>query len=114
MQQASSLVMSIGVLVLLTWVIVYAAVRPTVSYDQAAAQYSVIFGVGTTYQQAYGRVIKAGGIPMRPGTFDFVIIAASADHDFSKKIKKQGAYFVFSPIIKGGCFIENKTPFKKI
>lgn len=109
-------ILSIGtsclVICLLVGLLAYASVRP-VAAANAEAQYAVIFTPGTPHIEAITKTIAAGGVPVRTGKFDFIIIATSKNKDFKQSVKKTGAAFLFSAIIKGACSVDNKTAFAR-
>ena len=75
-------------------------------------QYAAIFHPTKLRAEVYGDIIGADGVPVRYGVWDFVVVSASQDPDHKNKLYKQGALFVFSPLILGGCNSIDKTTFK--
>ena len=100
------------VICLLVGLLAYASVRPADASD-GTAQYAVIFTPGTPHAEAIKKTVMAGGTPVRTGKFDFIIIATSENKDFEQSVKKTGAAFLFSAIIKGACSVDNKTAFAR-
>ena len=105
--------MSGFVLVFLVGVLVLVSVQPGGAQEGQLREYAVVFKPGTHYRNGIDKVVRSGGVPVRSGTFEFVLIAASEDEAFLEYVKKQGAIFVFSPLVKGGCFVQNESTFKK-
>lgn len=110
---ALSLCISLSVIFMLVALLTYVAVYPEYSYQEEHNQYALIFSPKTTPSNIYQHIVDADGTPVRGGTFDFVMIAASNNPKFIENIQRLGAIFVFSPIIKGGCLIENHARFRK-
>ncbi len=104
---------SLSVLVLLVGVLAFVSSYPSYSANSKYEQYAVVFPPDTGYEQAMGEVMSSGGLPVRVGSFDFIVIAASDDRDFTDHVKEKGAVFVFSPLIKGGCITKNKAAFRQ-
>lgn len=91
----------------------YASIRPQSREDGSNTQYAVMFKPNVSHLNRFKKIVRAGGLPVRHGTFDFIIIVATKQDDFKKTIEKEGAFFVFSPMIRGGCFIDNKARLNK-
>ena len=106
-----SLLLSCSFLIMMLGVIFYASLRP--EKENPNAQYAVIFLPSTSHIETFVNVINAGGLPIRSGAFDFIIIASSDDPDFRKKIEDRKPWLVISAIIKGNCLKANKTAFRK-
>lgn len=100
-------------LVLLVGILVVVSIQPDGFQDDGVHEYAVVFKPGTNHYKVIDKVLKSGGVPVRSGAFDFILIAASEDEAFLEYVKTQGAIFVFSPFVKGGCFVQNKTAFKR-
>lgn len=108
-----SVCMSLGVILFLVGILAFVSMIPDGYEDQSNKQFAVVFSPDTTREQAMSQVIESGGYPIRAGAFDFIVIAAAPQSDFQSSVKGHGALFSFSPLIKGGCIITNKTAFKK-
>jgi hypothetical protein len=94
-------------------ILTYVATIPPEAADNDFTQYAVVFSPKTENTNALQKTIEAGGFPVRSTFFDFIVITASKDHEYPLKVKEQGALMVLSPIIKGGCYIENKSRLSK-
>lgn len=112
MMKDKSVLVSLSVIFIIIGIFSYVAVYPTYDSRDNWTQYAVIFKPGTDRILNHQKVIQAGGLPVRDGTFDFIMITASEDRNFPRLMKNKGAVFVFSAIIKGGCFVENKSRFQ--
>lgn len=66
--------------------------------DQAVA---IVFAPGVTFDDALGRVMAAGGLPLRAGAFGNVVVARSDRGDFAGNLQKQGAWLLLDPILAG-------------
>ena len=75
-------------------------------------EYAVMYKLGTSQNEVVKNIVKAGGKPLRSGSFDFIAIAVSDDPDFKQTMYEQGAFVIFSPMIKGGCYTKNEAVFK--
>lgn len=100
------------VICLLIGLLAYASVRPA-DTSNGKMQYAIIFPPDTSHTEAINKTVIAGGVPVRTGKFDFIIIATSDNKDFKQSVKKTGAAFLFSAIIKGACSVDNKTAFAR-
>jgi hypothetical protein len=101
----------IGVSLLFMMVITLAmtivAIWPTTTDKpdkDAKKQFAVIYAPGTSPVESVQKLIRAGGKPVRYGAFDFIIIGATKDRNFSESAYRHGAWLVFDPAIKGSCF----------
>lgn len=106
-----SLPISMGILIIVIMIISYVSVYPSSNIDSESPEYAIYFPWGTSYQKSYNSVIQAGGIPVRSGTFDFVIVATSSDENFQYNVKQHGALFITSALIKGNCFTNDESRF---
>ena len=104
---------SILALVFLVGILVAVSITPQSIQENEMHEYAVVFKPGTNHYRVFDKVVESGGFPVRSGAFDFVLIAASADESFQSRLKEQGAVLVFSPFIKGGCFVQNRSAFKE-
>ena len=66
--------------------------------DQPVA---VVFAPGVSLDDALGRVMAAGGLPLRAGRFGNVLVARSDRDDFADNLQKQGAWLLLDPILAG-------------
>ena len=108
-----SLLASVVVLLSLVGMFAYASIYPEQELDKDFTQYAVVFSPGMSDLEIFDKIMRSGGRPIRHATFDFIVIVASDQPNFIKSIKEASAIFVFSPIIKGGCLIQNKSRFRK-
>ena len=76
------------------------------------SQYAAIFHPAKLRSEVYSNIIGADGVPVRYGIWDFVAVSASQDEEHKQKLYNQGALFVFSPLILGGCNSVDKTTFQ--
>jgi hypothetical protein len=108
-KKQESVLPSIAVIFALVGIPTYAALIPQQAVNQEQNQYAVVFPPQTSHNEALQKTIKAGGLPVRSTFFDFILITASNDEKYPLKLKEQGALLLLAPIIKGGCYIENKS-----
>jgi hypothetical protein len=109
---STSIFVSLAVLFVLIATFSYVAISPDIAADGEYSQYAVMFTPSTNYKQAFNHIVRAGGKPIRGGNLEFIMVAASKNPDFKNRVKKQGALFLFNPIILGGCSIEKRPPIK--
>ena len=81
--------------------------------DESAQQYAVVYSPGTSHIESMKKLIRAGGEPVRPGVFDFIIIGSANNEDFTKAAYRNGAWLVFDPAIRGSCLSVSKNSFVK-
>lgn len=112
-KEQKSIFISILFLIGITLIFAYAAVSISPNNDGSFKQYALVFSPNEDHNHIFRQIIKSDGRLVRDGTFNFIKIAASNSPNFHETIKKNGAIFVFSPIVRGGCFIKNKGRFKK-
>ena len=108
-----SIFISLSVILCLVAILTLVAVYPQYSYTGEQTQYAVVFPPSISPTDIYTQITTSDGTPVRSATFDFIMIAASDNPEFITNIRKLGAILVFSPIIKGGCLIENHARFRK-
>ena len=108
-RQIASIISSVIVLLFVVGIFAYASLKLPSKQEADMPQYLIVFPFKTTHMQGINAIIQAKGLPVRTGSFDFLLIAASENPNFAKDIRKQGASFIFSPIIKGGCLIQRDS-----
>lgn len=69
-----------------------------------AAQLVAVFPPWVSLDQAIGRIGAAGGVAVRTGALDSILLAQSDAPDFAKALRRAGAWLVADPIVLGGCF----------
>tara|TARA_R110002124_G_scaffold149220_1_gene315045 strand:- start:190474 stop:190824 length:351 start_codon:yes stop_codon:yes gene_type:complete len=104
-----SIFLSLAVLFALIVTFSYVAIYPDISTDGKYSEYAILFPPNTKNTEALNHITRAGGKPVRGTKFEFLMIAVSKNPEFKKQLKKQGALFLFNPIILGGCYIEKKA-----
>lgn len=109
----NSVFISLGIVLAVIALLSYVSIKPLKSNGSDMIQYAILFPPGTKHRDMFDTVVRSGARPVRGGAFEFIMIAASKDTAFKETIKRSGAVLVFSPIIKGGCIIENQGTFKK-
>ncbi len=110
-KQIISLFIPCVVMALLVLLLAFMAIKPDYKISGEYNQYGVIFSPYVNQQQSVKAIIKAGGLPLRVGNFDFIQIIASSDESFIENMYDNGAVFIFTPVIKGACYFENKSRF---
>lgn len=76
-------------------------------------QYVVIFPPSTSLAESYGYIVQAGGLPIRSGFFDNIILAKVHEQRFFDDLNKQTASIVLKSVVTGGCFSQNKAPLRQ-
>ena len=70
---------------------------------------AVLFPSNLSSERAFGALVAAGGLPIRPATSALsdgpVWIAAAGAPDFFDKVRAYGAWAVINPFAFGGCFL---------
>ncbi|MGP1393902.1 MAG: hypothetical protein ACTS3R_00135 [Inquilinaceae bacterium] len=74
--------------------------RPAPGAEQLVA----VFPPWLSLDQAIGRIGAAGGVAVRSGAIDSILLARSDAPDFAKALRQAGAWLVADPIVLGGCF----------
>lgn len=62
---------------------------------------AVVFGPGTSAAEAVGRVVAAGGMPVRGGAFGNIVVARSDSGDFRSALRRNGAWLLLDPVFAG-------------
>jgi len=63
--------------------------------------------VGAT--DAFGRVAQAGGVVVRQGIVDAILVAHGDDPEFATRLEGVGAWLVLDPIAFGGCLTRSSN-----
>lgn len=72
----------------------------------ARAPVAVVFGPGTPLSEAVGRVVAAGGLPLRSGAFGNIVVAQPDDEGFAADMYRRGAWLLLDPRF-AGCAAES-------
>ncbi|PLX41741.1 MAG: hypothetical protein C0605_05405, partial [Hyphomicrobiales bacterium] len=72
----------------------------SVSDDQPVI---VVFSPWTTIETAIAKVVTADALLVRTDLGGFAVMAVPQDEDFTRRVKKLGAWAVISSFGKGGC-----------
>lgn len=95
--------------VVAAWVVVMAAVmRQAALPAEASGVMLVVFEPGLSSENAFARIVNAGGRPVAPSAFAFVWVAFGDEPGFAGRLGAQGALGTYrklplSPTI-AGCF----------
>lgn len=102
------LILQIGLVAMIGMIVT----KPEPSDSAHTVQYAAIFAPGTSKQDVFLKVIQSGGTPVRHSSWDNVIISSSSTPHYIDNLKQNGAVFVISPFIQGGCITKDNTNFK--
>jgi hypothetical protein len=64
---------------------------------------AAIFAPWTSAAQAIGRVAQAGGLVVRPGLIEAIVVVQGDDADLADRLHAAGAWAVVDPAAWGGC-----------
>ncbi|MBK8008233.1 MAG: hypothetical protein IPK23_07200 [Rhizobiales bacterium] len=73
---------------------------------------AVIFAPWTSAREALALAAEAGGRFVRFGAYDFIAIIETEDHDYARRAREKGAWFVADPAALAACmrpFAKNKV-----
>jgi hypothetical protein len=77
----------------------YGAFRPGPPGSPVAA----IYAPGTSEETAFAAVAAAGGLPIRNGGFDNIVVARADDPGFASRLLANGAWLVVDAVALGAC-----------
>ena len=101
------ILISLSVMVLTVGIISLLTLQPNAARSD---QYLIIFAPTSNHLQSHQKVIAAGGLPIRTGYFDNIILAKGNDEKFISTLKKNEYVIVLSSPVTGGCFTLKTTP----
>lgn len=107
-----SIGVSLFVMAILVITLAFFASYASAATDSEYSEYAVMYKLGTPQNEVVKNIIAAGGKPLRSGSVDFIAIAVSDNPNFKQTMYEQGAFLIFSPLIKGGCITKNEAAFK--
>jgi hypothetical protein len=70
---------------------------------------AAVFAPGTTLAEAMGRVLAAGGTPLRGGPFANIVVAKSGHPNFAASLHQHGAWLLLDPLL-AGCADPRRLP----
>jgi hypothetical protein len=80
-------------------ILAYGAFRPGPPGSPIAA----IYAPGTAEEAAFAAVTAAGGLPIRNGGFDNIVVARADDPGFAGRLVANGAWLVVDAVTLGAC-----------
>jgi hypothetical protein len=71
---------------------------------------AAVFSPWTSAKQAFAAVAQAGGLVVRPGTVDAIVVVQGTDPDLVDRLYAAGAWAVIDPAAWGGCLAGRPDP----
>jgi hypothetical protein len=71
---------------------------------------AVVFPPWTDGERAMTQVAQAGGVIVRRGVIDAIVVTQGDDPDFSRRLYAAGAWAVIDPDAWGGCLAGQRKP----
>ena len=93
-----------GMVVLSLMPVVWIAAKPRNGADVAA-----IFAPWTTRESAFARVVAAGGMVVRQGTLDTILVVHGGNPGLIGRLYAAGAWAVIDPVAFGGCLVKGSN-----
>jgi hypothetical protein len=103
------LALGVFVTIVAAWAVIMAAVmRQAALPAEASGVMLVVFEPGLSSENAFARIVNAGGRPIAPSAFAFVWVAAGDEPGFAGRLEQEGALGTYrelplNPTI-AGCF----------
>jgi len=95
---------AVGMVVLSVVPVIWLAARPRDGADVAA-----IFAPWTTGESAFTRVMAAGGMVVRQGTLDTILVVHGGNPGLIGRLYAAGAWAVIDPVAFGGCLVKGSS-----
>jgi heme A synthase len=92
---------AVGIMVMSLVPIVWIEARPREGADVAA-----IFAPWATRESAFARAIAAGGVVVRQGTIDTILVVHGGNPELVGRLYALGAWAVIDPVAFGGCLVK--------
>lgn len=73
-------------------------------------QVAAVFSPWTSGEQAFSRVADAGGLIVRRGIIDAIVVVQGDDPGLIDRLYAAGAWAVVDPASWGGCLADNSGP----
>jgi hypothetical protein len=97
----SAVVGAVGMIVVSIVPVVWIQARPRDGADVAA-----IFAPWTTREGAFARAMAAGGVVVRQGTIDTILVVHGGNPGLIDRLYAAGAWAVIDPVAFGGCLVK--------
>jgi len=93
-----------GMVVLSVVPIIWIAAQPRDGADVAA-----VFAPWATRESAFAQVLAAGGIVVRQGTLDTILVVHGGNPGLIGRLYAAGAWAVIDPVAFGGCLVKGPS-----
>jgi hypothetical protein len=71
---------------------------------------AAVFSPWTGAERAFAAVAQAGGLVVRSGVVDAIVVVQGADPDLVDRLYAAGAWAVIDPTAWGGCLVGRPDP----
>lgn len=95
---------AMGIVVLSVAPVTWLAAQPREGADVAA-----IFAPWTTRESAFTQVVAAGGLVVRQGTLDTILVVHGGNPGLIGRLYAAGAWAVIDPVAFGGCLVKGSS-----
>lgn len=93
---------AVGIMAMSVVPIIWIEARPREGADVAA-----IFAPWATREGAFARAIAAGGVVVRQGTIDTILVVHGGNPGLVDRLYAVGAWAVIDPVAFGGCLVKS-------
>ncbi|HYM02664.1 MAG TPA: hypothetical protein VET85_06930 [Stellaceae bacterium] len=73
------------------------------------AEVAAVFPPWTSREDVLGRIVSAGGLPVRTGIVDTVLVVRAERAGLVDRLYRVGAWAVIDPVAFGGCLTETPS-----
>ena len=95
---------AVGMIVVSVLPIIWIEAQPHDGADVAA-----VFAPWTTRESAFARVVVAGGMVVRQGTLDTILVVHGGTPGLIGRLYAAGAWAVIDPVAFGGCLVKGSS-----
>jgi hypothetical protein len=95
---------ALGMIVLSVVPVLWIAAQPRDGADVAA-----VFAPWATRESAFARVVAAGGMVVRQGTLDTILVVHGGSPGLIGRLYAAGAWAVIDPVAFGGCLVKGSS-----